>query len=357
MKNLNGIFWFLPPSIAILTVVCLSLLCSGCYTLKQGAIMLGYLGSAVPLSSVENRKNADADDIRFVEQVNDIRRFAIEELGLKETKNYTKYVTLDRDYLAAIVSASEKDSFTRHEWRFPVVGAVPYKGFFLAGDARKEAKKLQKKDLDVWIRPVDAFSTLGWFRDPLYSFMKEYSASRLADLLIHELVHATVFLKNNVQFNEELAEFIGSKGALLYIERKYGADSPEMKSIHETEKDNKTYIAFIQKLIAQLDEIYSGSLGREEKLLQKETVIHAAQERFSQEYDTLFISDRYRGFSEMNINNAYLELYRLYYAGGSALEEIYQQSGGKLHSFVAAAKTLTNKGPPLDQLRAALSVE
>jgi predicted aminopeptidase len=90
---------------------------SGCYTLKQGAAMLGYLGKAKPVETLLT--GASAADAEFARRVADIRRFALEELGLRETANYTKYVDIDREYLAAVVSASAGDSFARHEWRFP----------------------------------------------------------------------------------------------------------------------------------------------------------------------------------------------------------------------------------------------
>jgi len=218
---------------------------SGCYTIKQGFTMIGYLNRAIPLEQ--------ADDEEFIHLVNDIRSFAMNELGLAISKNYTKYVEIDRSYLAAVVSASAKDSFRRHEWRFPVVGSLPYKGFFNIEDARKERAILEKKDLDVWIRGVEAFSTLGWFKDPLYSYMREYSKSRLADLIIHELVHATVFIKGQINFNEELAEFIGTEGARLFIEKRYGIDSDEYTKMLNSKIDNENYVEFIQALIAELD--------------------------------------------------------------------------------------------------------
>ncbi|MDR2097866.1 MAG: aminopeptidase [Spirochaetaceae bacterium] len=332
-----------------------SLFCSGCYTLTQGGLMLGYLSRAVPLEKLAEEKDASPQDRGFVELVTDIRRFAVAELGLADTKNYTRYVYIDRDYLAAVVSASAKDSFKRYEWRFPVVGSVPYKGFFIVGDARKEAAKLSKKDLDVWIRGVDAFSTLGWFRDPLYSFMREHPPRRMADLLIHELVHATVFIKNNMQFNEELAEFIGSEGARLYIKERYGEESAEMKAMNDSEADNAAYVAFIRELTDELDAVYKSGLPREQKLEQKNIIIAAAKERFDREYETRFRSENYRDFSKIDINNAYLELYRLYYSGGSDLRELYDESGGNLRAFITAAKTITKKGgDPMEQLRAAL---
>jgi predicted aminopeptidase len=291
-----------------------------------------------------------------VERVRDIRRFAQEELGLRETANYTRYVAVNQDYLAAVVSASARDSFSRHEWWFPVVGKLPYKGFFNPDDARREREKLRKKGLDVWIRGVDAFSTLGWFKDPLYSYMRRYPVNALADLLIHETLHATVFLKGHAQFNEELAEFVGSEGARLYMEKTFGLDSPEYRAMLDSEADQAAFISFIQGLIAELDTLYQSAAGRDEKLQKKETIIKAAQKRFEENYETLFRSENYRGFSDLPVNNAYLELYRLYYAGGGYLEDLYNRSGRDLPCFIAAAKTLTPRGDPRAQLEAALGL-
>jgi len=321
-------------------------LLSSCYTVKQGVTLLRLMNRAVPLEKTDNEE--------FINLVNDIRKFAMEDLGLAMSKNYTRYVELDREYLAAVVSASEKDSFRRHEWHFPVVGAMPYKGFFNIEDARKERAKLEKKDLDVWVRRVDAFSTLGWFKDPLYSYMRNYSVGRLADLIIHELVHATVFIKGQIKFNEELAEFIGSEGAKLYVESRYGTDSEEYRESFLSDNEDKKYVDFIQELIAELDKLYSSEADRESKLKQKEAIITAAKERFNAEYETRFSSDNYRGFSSLPVNNAYLELYRIYHAQDNFYSDLYESSGKNLSAFVAAAKTITKKGDPRTQLEKAL---
>jgi predicted aminopeptidase len=134
---------FIPYCLSILIVLACSFLFSACYTLKQGTIMIGYLSRAVPLEKLV--KKSDTEEMRdFVSRVESIRAFAQNELGLKPTKNYTTYVELPRDYLAAIVSASAQDSFTRYEWWFPIIGKVPYTGFFEVPDAQRQAKKLQK---------------------------------------------------------------------------------------------------------------------------------------------------------------------------------------------------------------------
>jgi predicted aminopeptidase len=346
IENCRYLLPFLPVISACLLLILSCGLLSGCYTLKQGVTLLGYLNSAVPLEQIDNKD--------FIRLVKEIRAFAMDELGLKESRNYTRFVNLGRDYLAAVVSASAKDSFIRHEWNYPVVGRMPYKGFFNVEDARKERAKLEKKGLDVWIRGVDAFSTLGWFRDPLYSYMLDYSPARLADLIIHELVHATVFIKGQVNFNEELAEFIGSEGARLFIIARFGEDSDEYRHIFTSDKDSQNYVEFIQELIAELDVLYNSEIGRAEKLMEKARIIDAAKERFNAEYDSRFSSDNYRGFAELPINNAYLELYRLYHTEDNFYGELYERSGRNLPAFISAAKKITKKGDPRRQLENAL---
>jgi predicted aminopeptidase len=335
--------------LTLLSAACSLFLC-GCYTLKQGTTMLGYLSRAVPLESLLH-DSGGGDEVseqeknrRFVELVQDIRSFALEELGLNMSKNYTRYVSLDRNYLAAVVSASAADSFSRHEWNYPVVGKMPYKGFFDAEGARRERAKLERKNLDVWIRGVGAFSTLGWFRDPLYSYMRDYSPARLADLIIHESMHATVFLKGQVQFNEELAEFTGSEGARLYMETRFGVDSGEYRAMITAEEENRRYVDFIRKLIAELQVLYASGASREEKLREKEVIIKAAQERFDAEYESRFESDNYRSFAALPVNNAYLELYRLYYSDDSYIADLYEKSGKSLSGFIEAAKSMPARG-------------
>ena len=335
---------------------------SGCYVFRQGSIMLGYLNRAVPLESLletgaENDGAETSEAVknrRFVERVQDIRRFASEELGLKISKNYTRYVRIDRDYLVAVVSASAADSFDRHEWKYPVVGAMPYKGFFNIKDARREGAKLEKKGLDVWIRKVDAFSTLGWFSDPLYSYMRDYPIDRLAALIIHESMHATVFIKGQGQFNEELAEFTGSEGARMYIAARFGIDSDEYRAMTAAADDSRRYVAFIHELIAELQALYGSGKTREEKIREKERIINAAKERFDAEYESRFSSENYRGFSALPLNNACLELYRLYYAEDDYIAGLYKRSGKDLPAFIAAAKSMPRKGRGREALAAAL---
>jgi predicted aminopeptidase len=170
--------------------------------------------------------------------------------------------------------------------------------------------------------------------------MRRYSDYQLADLLIHEWLHATVYITGQSQFDEELAEFIGTEGARLYIEQKYSSDSPEYLQLDDAKVDSAAYVAYLQNLIAELESLYQSDVSKEEKLVQKAAIIKASQERFARDYDNLFSGENYRSFAELPVNNAYLELYRLYYEGGSFYRDLYEKSGRNLPHYIAAAKTI-----------------
>ncbi|MCL2381010.1 MAG: aminopeptidase [Treponema sp.] len=327
----------LPVILSALFLLGAGALFSGCYTIRQGTAMLGYLNRAVPLETLATREGASEEDRLFAERVESMRAFAVEYLGL-QGRSFTTYVALDRNFLAAVVSASAADSFARHYWWFPVVGRLPYKGFFNVQDARREQARLERKGLDVWVRGVGAFSTLGWFRDPLYSFMREYSDRELVDLIIHELVHETIWLRNHVQFNEQLAQFIGVEGARLFMER-MGIEEDEA-AIAKRRADRTAYFAFLQGLIAELEELYASGMPREETLARKDEIIAAAKLRFEADYDSLFYTDTFRFFIDLPVNNAYLDLFRLYHEEDHFFRDLFQRSGADLPGLVAAARTL-----------------
>ena len=122
----------------------------------------------------------------------------------------------------------------------PFHGQAPYKGFYERPDALAEAARLKKEGYDVIVRKVDAFSTLGFTKDPVYSFMKKYSPYELASTIIHEQTHATLWVKGQTDFNEELADFVGETGALEWIAARFGAPSEEYRSAVDEKADSET---------------------------------------------------------------------------------------------------------------------
>lgn len=337
--------------ISLLGALLFSFALTGCYVLKQGTILLSYQSKAEPVEELLGKQDLEPKTRAFLVRVQDIRSFATVTLGLSANSNYTRYVELDQKHLAYVVSAADKTSFTSHEWSFPIVGKVPYKGFFRIEDAKEEAEALRKQDLDVWVRTVDAFSTLGYFSDPLYSFMKTYKVHQLAELIIHEQAHATLYLKGQSQFNEDFATFVGRKGARLYIRSRFGEDSPEYANLEAHAEDQKTFLREVRRLIQILEDLYATPLSREEKLARKAILIQDFQREFLASYDQLFKTDGYKSFGKLPVNNAYLYLYRLYYPENQFFEQLYLKIGQDLPRLIKAAQgTKGKKGDPYSLL-------
>ncbi|MGV3707867.1 MAG: aminopeptidase, partial [Gemmatimonas sp.] len=145
------------------------------------------------------------------------RRFAVDSLQLDAGRSFTRFTDVGRDTLVLVVSAAYRDRLERKTWSFPIVGRFPYKGFFDFGEARRTAEQLRQEGMDVTVGASSAFSTLGWFNDPLVSTTIKADSVTLVNTVIHELLHNTFFSKNNVSFNESFASFVGARGAQRFF--------------------------------------------------------------------------------------------------------------------------------------------
>ena len=322
----------------LLIPLCLLPLFSGCYLLKQGTYLLNYNSRSRPIEKVLAQESISGDVGVMLSMVQEIRRYAVEEIGLEDNRNYTRYLEMDRDYLVDVVSACTADSFTPYEWRFPLFGSFPYKGFYEPEDARREASRLERRGLDVWVRQVDGFSTLGFFSDPIYSFMTEYSLFALADLIIHEQTHATVFVKNEIQFNEELATFVGREGALSFLRDRYGEDSEAYRQALASLSDWSRYRDRVIELYDELDTLYRSETDSRTISAEKQRIVEDFNQRLRSEATELFQSNRFRSFEGIPVNNAYILsfvrysqdldiLYRLYKATVEVLKRVRRVKG------------------------------
>ncbi|MDR1893525.1 MAG: aminopeptidase [Spirochaetales bacterium] len=340
------------------------LVMSGCYYTTQGFYLLSYQSRAVAVDRLLSDQNLAGETRDFLNRVKEIKAFAVEELGLELNKNYTRFLSLDQDVLAYVVSASEPLSFVPHLWNYPFLGKMPYKGFYRLEDARREGKRLSQKGQDVWIRGVEAFSTLGFFKDPLVSYMTRYSVYELADLIIHEQTHATIWKKNDTAFNEDLAAFVGEEGARLFIKRTYGEDSEEYRRIDQSKTDAQTFRQDILALKARLEVFYSQwetqtrrdleegaesrvSRGqrrereaalRQEGLSRRDEIIRQFKEEFSAAYEDRYAGEGYRSFTDLPVNNAYLELFTLYHGQREWFEEQFRAAGEDMRTFIQNMK-------------------
>ncbi len=325
---------------------------NGCYLIKQGIYLIRYNYRARPFEAIMNDPDTEEKIRSFLKLAQEIRAFAIDSVGLVKNGNYSRMVEVNNDYIAVFVSASQKLSFEQYKWCFPILGSIPYKGFFELEDAKKEAGKLSRKGYDVDISKVDAFSTLGFFSDPLYSYMADYKVFSLASLIIHEQTHATIYLKGQAQFNEELATYIGNKGALEFIKSKYGEDSEEYHKAICAYRDRQTHGSIMKKLVKDLDQIYQSDESSESKLEKKQKTIDTFRQNIKNNYDSIFETSNYRNIGDMKINNASLAVWMTYTFDVDLFEQLYRKKGNSLRELMDYIRTLKKiKGDPKVHIR------
>lgn len=309
--------------LGVLFIMAASLYSTGCYILSQSTTFLADRIDAHSVERLLSDSGTPEDTKRFLREVQQITDYAISTIGVKASKNYTTYVELNREHLAYIVYAADEFSFDNYIWHFPIAGALPYKGYYKLTSAQEEEQQLREQGYDTWISIVDGFSSLGFFKDPLYSFMKGYSHYRLANLIIHELTHATIWVKDQVQFNEQLASFIGEQAARQYVKEFYGEDSAEYKDIEDQEHDQEVFLDQILSLRTELQAVYDDpELSESDKRDAKERIITSFKARFALDYDRDFRTDQYRHIAELPINNAFIALYGVYHERMSIFEEL-----------------------------------
>lgn len=172
------------------------------------------------------------------------RKFA-KDLGLYTGNSFTYYYKVDRPELLWVLMASKKDAFELYSWWFPIVGRVPYKGFFNKLDAENEAKKLELEGYETYLRPADAYSTLGWFADPVYSTSLRRDEPTIVNTVLHESFHSSYWFKNDVAKNETLANFFGLNGTIRFYREKIKA---KILSSQDFTNDKKNYLIALENL-------------------------------------------------------------------------------------------------------------
>lgn len=189
--------------------------------------------------------------------IQEIKKFGVDSLGLNPSDNYTTFYDQNGQPILWVLTASEKYNLKAVEWSFPIIGTFAYKGFFDSTRAAREELLFKDQGYDTNIGEVSAWSTLGYLKDPILSSMLSRSEGSLASLILHELTHGTLFVKDNLELNENLASFVGDLGAIRFLEAKYGPDSKELKKYQFSNKYNEAYANHVLKGAQMLDSLYT----------------------------------------------------------------------------------------------------
>ena len=226
------------------------------YGFNQLKGQLNIIYNAQPIGEViENPLTPDSVKAKLI-LIREIKKYAVDSLGLAETNNYETYYDQKGKPALWVLTAAPEFKMEPYKWKFPFLGSLSYKGINKKQKGVDELQLLKKKGFDADLSTVSAWSTLGWFGDPVMSSMMRKNVGSLAELIIHEMTHTTLYVKGNVEFNENLATFIGEIGAEKFLTHKFKDDSNVLTNYINHRKDNRIFSEYVVTSVAKLDSLY-----------------------------------------------------------------------------------------------------
>lgn len=295
----------------------------------------------------------------------EVRKFVETELGVSSTNNYKTFVDLKRPYVVWSLTSAEAEELKLVEWNFPVVGSFPYIGFFNENMAKEWQEKEKSKGRDTHLRGVTAYSTLGYLRDPLLSSMLSDNQAYLANLLFHETTHTYIYLKGEGSFNEQLASYVGDYGERLWLSKKYGSESLEVKDWEFEREDRRLFGLLIRNCAEDLKKIFSkkNEYGSSKTIILKNEIYSSLKKKmletpWKSKYYVRNVSKR---FADEIQNNAALFAFLTYEDNQEVFDRLHEVCGRDVrHGFeylkkfsVEYGEMIKNKNKliPMDVLR------
>lgn len=315
---------------AVLLAVVLGITPTGCYISRAAYEEARILSRRQPIAKLVADPATEPELRAKLSLVQEARRFAIDSLALTARKSFTAYSRLDRDTLVLVVSAAYRDRLERKTWWFPVVGRFPYKGFFDFPGALRTAESLRKDGFDVTVGPSSAFSTLGWFNDPLVSTTVKVDSVTLVNTIIHELLHNTFFAKGAVSFNESFATFVGGRGVEHFFRAR--GDSVSLRRAEAEWQDDLLLGAFWERTSNEIEQVFASlpDSAITERIAARDSVYARARIRLVDS-----IGPQLRTYPEgwaqkVKLNNAVLLSRRVYAERLDRFDSVYVAEGRDL---------------------------
>ncbi len=312
--------------------------------LIMGCSHLSYYGQAVygqwhmhsRMQSIELLVNKSTKPVALKQRLTDIlniRAFASQVLHLPDNRSYTYYADLERPYAVWSVFAAPAFSLKLKQWCFLVVGCVSYRGYFNQATAQSLANQLRDQGYDVYVAGIAAYSTLGWFDDPVLNTMLKWSKTRLAGLIFHELAHQQLYVKNDTVFNESFATTVEYLGVERWLAQ-YGTPE-EMIHYQQSRQRQQEFIRLILTTRQQLQQLYQQKNRSLEQLrIAKMAIFDALRTQYRllkqqhwqgyQGYDDWFAQD---------LNNAKLLSVTTYQDWVPAFQKLFAQLSGDFSQF------------------------
>lgn len=313
--------------------------CSLGYVLSSGYYQAELLASRRPIDKVLAEGGLGAGEEQRLRMIPEIKSYG-KGLGLAATQNYD---TLAQGWDRTIwnLSACDPLSFTPVTWWFPVVGRVPYLGYFVEDEARTRETALLGEGYDVHLRTAGAYSTLGWFRDPVLPGMLRWSETELSETVFHELAHATLWVPGSVMFNESFANFVGEQAVERYLVDRYGPGNDALAALQRSNRDYARFEALLHQLYKDLDGVYRDTtIAVAEKEARKKALYASLESRVL----TAGLEDPMpyvNSIRRSGWNNARLMQFQVYNTNEEAFDAILDRNGGDLKKFIDDIGSIT----------------
>lgn len=316
-------------SLALLALLALAPGCLMTRYLAQAASgQLSLMHDARPVAEVIADPATDERTRILLAEIEPVKEFARRH-GLEAEDNYTHYVELDTPAVVWFVGASDPLAFKPRTWCFPIAGCFPGLGWFDREEARRFRDGLLRDGWDAFMRGADAFSTGGWFRDPVLSTMLlapgDDAFAEVADVILHESVHATKFIPDQTYFNEGAATYVADALTAVWLTERFGPESPQLATWLSVEASRLTRVERLLATYEELEALYASDAPRARKLARKQAII----DRVVEDLELV-----------RRPNNASLIELRTYRAGRGVFAELLEACGGDLGRLVAAVKSV-----------------
>ena len=265
----------------------------------------------------------------------DVRTFGEQSMHLKVGASYSGYDD-NSNAVAYAVSAARKDRLEAYRWWYPFVGYYDAKGFFDLKLAQREADRLRRQDYDVFLGEVDGFSTLGLFPDPVRASNLRLDDRDLAELILHECTHNTIYKPDDANFNESMATFVGRIGAVRYFEARHGADSPQAAAARQHGDDLAVVDEYVVDLYRRLQAFYDQPISSEEKVAGRAAVFDAQRGRWLTDFvPRLHEPDRFARIADVTLDNAAVLAGTRYQMGLDVYRAVYDKAGGDFAALLS----------------------
>ena len=324
------------------TAALAALMLSGCgnlgYYLHSVQGQFGIWQREVPVERLLEDSALDPQLKAQIERALRIRDYASRELGLPDNRSYRSYADLARPFVVWNVFAAEEFSIEPKQWCFPFAGCVNYKGYFSEGEARRHAQQLAAEGHDVYVGGVPAYSTIGWFADPLLNTFIRYPEPELARLLFHELAHQVVYVKDDTVFNESFATVVEQAGVARWLaDHGSAVDRERFAQLQRFRADFRRLVTDARSALRQL---YASDDSVEQKRRRKAEVLDGLRRTYeAQRLEWGGFAGYDRWFAQP-LGNAHLASVAIYTQQVPAFQALLAQQGNDLPRFYAAVREL-----------------